>query len=184
MPRFARFAAVAALAPIAPAAPAVAALEVGASAPRFMAPGAQGGRRLTVDLDRALRNGPVVLYFFPRAFSSGCTLESRAFAEAMPRFRAAGATVIGVSSDNVDTLARFSTQECRAAFPMASANAAQLRAFDVTLAPGVASRTSYVIGRGRRVALVHRDMNPNDHVRLTLAAVQRLNASSRRRAGA
>ncbi len=181
MTRFARYAAVAALALVAPAAPAVAALDVGASAPRFVAQGAQGGRRLTVDLDRALRRGPVVLYFFPRAFTSGCTLESRAFAEAMPRFRAAGATVIGVSSDNVETLARFSTQECRAAFPMASATAEQLRAFDVTLAPGIASRTSYVIGRDRKVALVHHEMNPNDHVRLTLEAAQRLQAAPRAR---
>jgi len=165
---------------LAPASPAQATLAQGQRAPDFTAQGAQGGRRLTVSLRNALRRGPVVLYFFPRAFTAGCTIESRAFAEAMPQFRAAGATVIGMSGDDVDTLARFSTEECRAAFPMASASESVISGYDVSLRPGITSRTSYVIARDGSIALVHSDMNPNDHVRLTLAAVQRLQAARRR----
>ena len=155
-------------------------LAEGARAPQFTAAAAQGGRRFTVDLRAALRHGPVVLYFFPRAFTQGCTIESRAFAEAMPQFRRAGATVIGMSGDDVDTLGRFSREECRAAFPMAAASPAVIAAYDVSLRPGITSRTSYVIARDGSIALVHSDMNPNDHVRLTLAAVQRLQAARRR----
>jgi peroxiredoxin len=166
---------------LAPASPAAATLAQGQRAPHFTAQGAQGGRRMTVSLRNALRRGPVVIYFFPRAFTSGCTIESRAFAEAMPQFRAAGATVIGMSGDDVDTLARFSTEECRSAFPMASASAEVISGFDVSLRPGMTSRTSYVIARDGTVAMVHNDMNPNDHVRETLAAVQRLQAAARPR---
>ena len=166
---------------LAPATPALATLAQGVRAPDFTAPGAQGGRRLSVSLSAALRNGPVVLYFFPRAFTAGCTIESRAFAEAMPQFRAAGATVIGMSGDDVDTLARFSTEECRSAFPMASASPAIISGYDVSLRPGMTTRTSYVIARDGTVVLVHNDMNPNDHVSATLAAVQRLQAAARPR---
>lgn len=156
-----------------------ASLAQGARAPEFNAPGAQGGRRMTVNLRTLLRQGPVVLYFFPRAFTSGCTIESRAFAEAVPEFRAAGATVIGMSGDDVDTLARFSTEECRSAFPMASASANLIAQYDVALRPGITTRTSYVIAQDGTIAHVHNDMNPNDHVRETLAAVQRLRAARR-----
>ena len=164
---------------LAPAAQA--ALTLGQRAPTFSVPGAQGGRRLTINLARELRNGPVVIYFFPRAFTSGCTIESRAFAEAIPQFRAAGARVIGLSGDNVETLGRFSTQECRSAFPMGSANNALMAQYDVSLREGISSRTSYVIARDGTIAHVHSDMNPNDHVRETLAAVQRLAAARRTR---
>lgn len=153
-----------------------ASLAQGARAPQFTAPGAQGGRRMTVNLRSMLRQGPVVLYFFPRAFTSGCTIESRAFAEAVPEFRAAGATVIGMSGDDVDTLARFSTEECRSAFPMASASSNLIAQYDVALRPGITTRTSYVIAQDGTIAHVHNDMNPNDHVRETLAAVRRLRA--------
>lgn len=157
---------------LAPAAQA--ALSLGQRAPTFAVPGAQGGRRLTINLARELRNGPVVIYFFPRAFTSGCTIESRAFAEAMPQFRAVGARVIGLSGDDVDTLSRFSTQECRSAFPMGSASASLMAQYDVVLREGVSTRTSYVIAGDGTIAHVHSDMNPNDHVRETLAAVRRL----------
>ena len=157
-----------------PVATANASLAQGARAPIFTAPGAQGGRRLTVDLQRALRRGPVVLYFFPRAFTDGCTIESRAFAEAIPVFRRAGATVIGMSGDDVETLARFSTEACRSAFPMASASSNLIAQYDVALRPGITTRTSYVIAQDGTIAHVHNDMNPNDHVRETLAAVRAL----------
>lgn len=163
-----------------PTAPASATLAQGARAPDFTAPAAQGGRRFNVNLQALLRRGPVVIYFFPRAFTAGCTLESHAFAEATPQFRAAGATVIGMSGDDVETLARFSTEACRSRFAMASANAAIINGYDVRLGSSAATtRTSYVIAQDGTVALVHNDMNPNDHVRLTLAEVQRLRAARR-----
>lgn len=158
-----------------------AALTLGQRAPTFTIPGAQGGRLLTINLARELRNGPVVIYFFPRAFTSGCTIESRAFAEAVPEFRAAGARVIGLSGDDVATLSRFSTQECRSAFPMGSASTALMAQYDVSLREGISNRTSYVIARDGTIAHVHSDMNPNDHVRETLAAVQRMAAARRAR---
>ena len=154
-------------------------LAVGDRAPRFTAQAAQGGRRFPVNIQTLLRRGPVVVYFFPRAFTQGCTIESRAFAEAVPQFRAAGATVIGMSADDVATLQRFSTEECRGAFPMASATPEMIRQFDVSLRDGITSRTSYVIGRDGRIVMVHNDMNPNDHVRSTLAAVQGLRRRGR-----
>lgn len=164
-----------------PMATAGATLDVGARAPTFSVPGAQGGRRLTINLANELRNGPVVIYFFPRAFTSGCTIESRAFAEAIPQFRRAGARVIGLSGDDVDTLARFSTEECRGAFPMGSASSNLIAQYEVAMRPTISSRTSYVIAQDGTIAHVHSDMNPNDHVRETLAAVQRLAAARRAR---
>lgn len=164
-----------------PTARADATLAVGDHAPSFTAQAAQGGRQFPITLQNLLRRGPVVVYFFPRAFTQGCTIESRAFAEAIPQFRAAGATVIGISADDVPTLQRFSTEECRGAFPMASATPQLLQQFDVQLREGMSSRTSYVIGRDGRIVLVHSDMNPNDHVRQTLAAVQDIKARATRR---
>ena len=154
-----------------------ASLAQGAQAPQFTARGAQGGRLMTISLRNALRRGPVVLYFFPRAFTDGCTIESRAFAEAIPDFTAAGVSVIGMSGDDVATLSRFSTQECRSAFPMASASANLIAQYDVALRPGITTRTSYVIAQDGTIAHVHNDMNPNDHVRETLAAVRALRAA-------
>lgn len=159
--------------------PGHAALPVGARAPAITAPAAQGGRRFTFDLARALRRGPVVVYFFPRAFTSGCTIETHAFAEAAPDFRRAGATLIGMSTDDVETLGRFSTEACRAQFPMASASGNLVSQYDVLLREGISTRTSYVIAQDGTIAMVHNDMNPNDHVRLTLATVRELRARRR-----
>ena len=164
---------------LAPAAEA--ALSLGQRAPMFTVPGAQGGRTMTLNLRAMLRRGPVVVYFFPRAFTAGCTIESRAFAEAIPEFRRAGATVVGLSGDDVPTLARFSTEECRSAFPMGSASSNLMAQYDVVLREGISTRTSYVIAQDGTIAHVHSDMNPNDHVRETLSAVQRLAAARRAR---
>ena len=160
-----------------------AALAVGARAPGFSTQVAMAGEVQGFNLRTALARGPVVLYFYPKAFTRGCTLETRAFAEAHDQFAAAGATVLGLSADDLPTLQRFSTEECRSAFPMASASPAIIAAYDVTLprATGMSNRTSYVIARDGTVALVHSEMNPNDHVRTTLAAVQRMQAAQRAR---
>jgi len=158
-----------------PATAAMAELPLGTNAPRFTTGAALGGRVFSFDLANALRQGPVVLYFFPRAFTQGCTLEAHAFAEAMPDFTAAGAQVIGLSGDDIETLQRFSSEECRDAFPVGRANAAIIRNYDVALGTGeMSKRTSYVIARDGSITLVHSDMDYRDHVAQTLAAVRAL----------
>jgi peroxiredoxin len=154
-------------------------LAVGAKAPAFTARGALGGKLFTVNLAQALKRGPVVLYFYPKAFTQGCTLEAHAFAEATADFRKAGATVIGLSNDDFATLQRFSTEECRDKFAVASATPGIVKAYDVDLvregkSTGYTKRTSYVIGQDGRIKLVHSDMDYKDHVRLTLDAVRAL----------
>ena len=154
-------------------------LATGARAPNFVAKGARGGKLFTVNLVQALRRGPVVLYFYPKAFTQGCTLEAHAFAEATAEFRKAGATVIGMSNDDVATLQRFSTEECRDKFAVAAATPRIVAAYDVDLvrdgkSTGLTKRTSYVIGQDGRVKFVHSDLDYKDHVRLTLDAVRAL----------
>ena len=177
---------VAALSALAPVAVAQAALSQGARAPQIVTQAALGGRTMTFDLNAALRRGPVVLYFYPKAFTQGCTLEARAFAEASDAFKAAGATVIGMSNDDLPTLQRFSTAECRDKFAVAVATPAIIRAYDVALVlppemaaraaamQGLSSRTSFVIAPGGRIRFVHSDLDYRDHVRLTLEAVKAL----------
>ena len=88
-------------------APANAALPVGAPAPDFTTTGAIGGKPFKLHLKDQLKNGPVVLYFFPKAFTKGCTLEAHAFSEAAADFKNAGARVIGMSADDLPTLQKF-----------------------------------------------------------------------------
>ena len=158
------------------AAPLSAALPVGTAAPEIRTMGALGGKAFKLDLKDQLRHGPVVLYFYPKAFTQGCTLEAKAFADAMPEFRKAGARVVGMSADDLETLKRFSTEACRSAFPVATATPATIRAYDVVLKqkPELSDRTSYVIDRRGRIVMVHSELDWKDHVAKTLAAVQAL----------
>ncbi|WP_230293455.1 peroxiredoxin [Croceicoccus sp. Ery5] len=161
------------------AGPVAASLPKGAEAPPVMTTGAMAGKAFSFDLAKALKSGPVVLYFFPKAFTQGCTLEARAFAEAMPDFKAAGAQVVGMSADDIETLKKFSTEECRNAFPVAQATPATIRAYDVALdmknVSGLMSdRTSYVIAPDGRIAMVHSDSDWREHVSRTLEAVRAL----------
>src|SRR5271163_5013742 len=93
--------------------PALAALDVGDKAPDFKTKASMAGKVFEFSLAEALRKGPVVLYFYPAAFSTGCTIEAHEFAEAVEQYKALGATIIGVSHDDIDTLNRFSVSECR-----------------------------------------------------------------------
>ncbi|MDR0225317.1 MAG: peroxiredoxin [Burkholderiaceae bacterium] len=154
-----------------------AALKVGDSAPAFTTQAAVAGKAFDFDMAAALRQGPVVLYFFPKAFTQGCTLEAHAFAEATPRFKAMGATVVGMSHDDIATLKRFSTEACRDQFAVASDPQAQtIRAYDASAAanPQRADRISYVIGQDGKVRFVHEGPDPDEHVQKTEAAVKRL----------
>jgi len=156
--------------------PSIAALLSGTKAPDFVTAGSVGGNEFKLHLKEQLRKGPVVLYFFPKAFTEGCTLEARAFSQAMPEFKKAGAQVIGMSADDLSTLKRFSKEECRDAFPVATATPEVVRAYDVVLKqkPSLTSRTSYVIARDGRIVMVHDDLKWNEHVAKTLAAVRSL----------
>ena len=169
--RPAMFFALAALAP-----PLGAALPVGTTAPDFTTTGALAGKPFKLHLKDQLRHGPLVLYFYPKAFTQGCTLEAKAFADAMPEFRKAGARVVGMSADNLDTLKKFSTEACRDKFPVATASPDTIRSYDVVLKqkPELTDRTSYVIDRKGRIVMVHSDLDWKDHVSKTLAAVKAL----------
>lgn len=161
------------------ASPAFAALPKGAKAPDFSAQGALGGKPFAFNLKAALRKGPVVLYFFPKAFTPGCTMEAHAFAESAADFQKAGATVIGMSTDDLPALEKFSSLECRDKFPVASASPAVVTAYDVAFKKdgkdlGLTNRTSYVIGKDGRIVLVHSDLDWRAHVIRTLAAVRKL----------
>jgi peroxiredoxin len=153
-----------------------AALPVGAQAPDFRTTGAVGGKAFNLHLKDQLKHGPLVLYFYPKAFTQGCTLEAKAFADAMPDFRRAGARVVGMSADNLETLKKFSTEACRSKFPVATASPETIKAYDVVLKqkPELADRTSYVIDRKGRIVMVHSDLDWKDHVAKTLAAVRAL----------
>lgn len=161
------------------ATPALAALPTGAKAPDFTTRGARAGKVVRVHLADVLKRGPVVLYFFPAAYTGGCNAEAHAFAEAIGDFRAAGATVIGMSGDDVPTLQKFSAEKCAGQFAVASAGQRVIAGYDVALGQQIkgrdaTTRTSYVIARDGRVAFVHADMDPSQHVATTLAAVRAL----------
>lgn len=165
-----------ALATISLAAPATAALKVGDKAPDFATTGAVGGKDFKIHLADMLKKGPVVLYFFPKAFTSGCTAEAHAFSASIDEFKKAGAQVIGMSGDDLKTLHDFSTKECRSAFPVATATPIIQKEYDVAWAkyPGITTRTSYVIGKDDKIVMVHDDPDFSKHVSKTLAAVRAL----------
>jgi peroxiredoxin len=154
---------------------AYAALDVGDAAPNFTAQAALAGKTYRFNLADSLAKGPVVLYFFPAAFSVGCSLEAHEFAEAITKFEALGATVIGVSSDDIDTLGKFSVQACQGKFPVASDNTQNvMKSYDAVMAlkPDYANRVSYVIAPNGKVIYNYQSLNPSRHVEKTLAALK------------
>ena len=159
------------------ATPALAALKPGTPAPTFTAPAFLAGQPFTFDLAATLKQGPVVVYFFPAAFTPGCNAEAAAFSQAIDKFKARGVSVIGVTAGNVERLAEFSkdTEKCAGKFPVAADEGAKIaKAYDatMTLKPDLSSRTSYVIGRHGKVVFAFDAMNPNQHVKETLAALE------------
>ena len=156
--------------------PSAAALPEGRQAPDFFTTGALAGKPFRLHLKEQLRKGPVVLYFFPKAFTKGCTLEAHAFSEANKEFRKAGARVVGLSADDLPTLQKFSVEACRNAFPVATATPEIIASYDVALKQkaGLTDRTSYVIARNGRIVMVHSDLDWSQHVAKTLAAVKAL----------
>ena len=157
------------------AGPAHAALDVGDKAPDFTTDASLAGNVFKFSLADALKKGPVVLYFYPAAFSVGCTVEAHEFAEATDSFRAMGATVIGVSHDDIDTLKKFSVTECRNKFAVAAdGDQSIMKSYDAVLSlkPDYANRTSYVIAPNGTILYQYTSLNPYKHVSNTLTAVK------------
>lgn len=156
------------------AAPAMAALAPGAKAPNFATQGALAGKPFKVTLANLLKKGPVVLYFFPAAFTPGCTAEAHEFAEKTASFKQAGATVLGIAADKIEDLQRFSVEECRNKFAVAVGTPAIIKGYDVVL-PQLntrSNRTSYVIAPNGQIIYAYSDMDYRNHVANTLKAVQ------------
>ncbi len=159
------------------AAPALAALKPGDKAPDFTIPATLGGKEFTFHMAEALKKGPVVVYFYPAAFTKGCTIEAHDFAEAMPQYRAQGASVIGISADDIATLNKFSVSECQGKFPVgADRDRKVIKSYDASFGflTGMANRTSYVVSQDGKIAFAHSDMDPEGHVSKTLKAVSDL----------
>jgi peroxiredoxin len=156
------------------AAPAGAALKAGDAAPDFTTEAAIGGKEFRFALADALKKGPVVLYFFPKSFTKGCTAEAHLFAEATAKFNALGATVVGISTDDIETQKRFSTEECRNKFAVASDQDAVItKQYDAKMATmPVSDRISYVIAPEGRIVYTYASMDPQDHVANTMKAVE------------
>jgi thioredoxin-dependent peroxiredoxin len=152
-----------------------AALDIGDKAPDFSTIAAKAGKSFLFSLSEALSKGPVVLYFFPAAFSEGCSIEAHAFAEAIPEFEALGATVVGVSRDDISVLSRFSVQACNGKFPVASDETLSIaKSFDATMQhrADYANRVSYVISPAGKVTYSYLSLDPSRHVGNTLAALR------------
>jgi peroxiredoxin Q/BCP len=157
------------------ASPLYAALQPGAQAPDFTTEATLAGQPFKFALADALKSGPVVLYFYPAAFTKGCTVEAHEFAEATEKFKALGATVIGVSHDSIDTLNKFSVSECRNKFAVASDVDKKIsKAYDANLfITSYSSRTSYVIAPDGKIIYEYTALNPDKHVENTMAAVEK-----------
>jgi peroxiredoxin Q/BCP len=171
---------IATLAMLSCAAVATAALKPGDKAPDFSTQASLAGKAFDFSLASALKKGPVVLYFYPAAFTPGCTVEAHEFAEATADFQALGATVIGVSHDDIDKLNKFSVTECRNKFAVAAdPDQHIMKSYDAVMAknPLYADRTSYVIAPDGKIIYSYTDLKPDLHVANTMAAVKQWKAS-------
>lgn len=151
-------------------------LRPGDEAPDFKAPAWLAGEAFEYSLADALRDGPVVLYFFPAANTPGCNIEAALFSQAMERFKARGVSVIGVTAGNTEQLREFSADKatCAGRFPVAADEGARIASdYSAVLEgrPETSSRTSYLIGQDGRVLAVHSDMNPAQHVKRMLESI-------------
>lgn len=156
-------------------------LESGVAAPEFTTQGALGGEVSTIDLKSELAKGPVVLYFFPKSFTTGCTVEAHLFSEHIADFHKLGATVIGVSGDDIETQKKFSTQECRSAFLVASDPDLKIaKSYNAVLTGNYANRTSYVIAQDGTIAYAYTSLDPTKHVDNTLEALHKLSPTASR----
>lgn len=176
--------------------PAFGALKPGDRAPEFSAPGSLAGKEFHFSLRAALKKGPVVVYFYPSAFTGGCDLEAHTFAQDKDQFTAAGASIIGVSEDSVARLNQFSAdpQYCAGRFPVASDPSGKIAAsYGATAVPGKAGlkdvrgvaidhgfieRITFVIGKDGKIVAEFSSqadhLTPPEHVQKALAVVEQL----------
>jgi len=176
--------------------PVLAALKVGDKAPDFSAHGSLAGKEFQFSLDQALKKGPVVVYFFPSAYTKGCDLEAHTFSEQKDKFDAAGATIIGVSADSVARLNRFSADPefCAGKFPVASDADKKIAAsYDLSTTAVKAGQTdvkgdaidhdfieraTFVIGKDHKIVAAFSSkadgITPDQHVTKALEVVQQL----------
>ena len=179
------------------AAPAGAALKEGDTAPEFEAPAALAGKGYTFALKQALKKGPVVVYFYPAAFTNGCSLQAHTFAVNADQFAAANATVIGLSLDTPEQLREFSSdpQTCAGKVPVASDTDGRIaRAFDigvsapvagrknnrgVEITHGRAERTTFVVSQDGKVAATIGGIAPDENVLQALAAVRKISSTTK-----
>lgn len=155
-------------------------LTPGAVAPDFTAEAALAGQSFSYSLSEALKKGPVVLYFYPKAFTSGCTVQAHLFSRASQDFNALGATIIGVSNDSLETQKQFSLKECGSTLPVAAdPDGNVVRLYDASMAFGSATskRVTYVIAPDGKILYAYSDVNPKEHVNKSLDAVKRWKAS-------
>jgi peroxiredoxin Q/BCP len=175
--------------------PAFAALAPGATAPDFSARASLAGKEFKFSLKHALKKGPVVVYFYPSAFTGGCNIQAHTFAANMEKFSAAGATVIGVSLDKIATLDEFSAdpQYCAGKLPVASdpdgkiATSFELKISDahagikntrgVEIDHAFAERTTFIVTPDGKIAATIGGLSPTENVEKTLAAVDALRAA-------
>jgi peroxiredoxin len=172
------------------------ALSKGATAPVFTAKASLAGSEFDFSMKNALAKGPVVVYFYPSAYTGGCDAEAHAFAELKDKFTAAGATIIGVSADDIQRLNKFSSdpQYCAGKFPVASdADGKIAQSYGLTMAAGKSGikdilgqdlthgfipRTTFVIDKeGKIVAVLSSQtdhISPTEHVEKSLAIVKGL----------
>ena len=176
--------------------PVFAALKVGDMAPDFSAKGSKAGKEMSFSLNDALKKGPVVVYFYPSAYTKGCDLKAHTFSVNADKFDAAGATIIGVSGDSIARLNQFSAdpEYCAGKFAVASdATLAISKSYDLTanaVKPGQADvrgvaidhdfieRTTFVIGKDHKIVAMFSSnadhIAPDEHVMKALAIVQGL----------
>jgi peroxiredoxin Q/BCP len=165
------------------AAPAFAALKAGDQAPAFTTQASLGGKVFNYSLADELKKGPVVLYFYPAAFTKGCTIEAHLFADAVDKYKALGATVIGVSADNIDTLNKFSVSECRSKFAVAADTDQKImKSYDSVLLSktSYADRVSYVIAPNGSIIYEYSSLDPDKHVANTLQALEQWTAKQKK----
>lgn len=150
-------------------------LKAGDKAPDFTTQASLGGNAYPYSLADALKKGPVVVYFYPAAFTKGCTIEAHEFADAVDQYKRYGASVIGVSHDDIDTLKKFSVSECRSKFPVAADPQRHIiDAYDAALplVKTMANRVSYVIAPDGTIIYEYTSLSPDKHVQNTLNAVK------------
>lgn len=152
-----------------------AALAPGAKAPDFDARATLGGKEYDASLAKMLKSGPVVVYFYPAAFTKGCTIEAHDFADALPQFHQFDTQVIGISEDPIATLDKFSVSACQSRFPVAAdPDGTITQRYDARLPilAHLANRTSYAIAPDGTILAAYTALDPDGHVSRMLDAVR------------